>query len=52
MMFKTLLLVGVAILVALPASAEKQYAPGVSDTEIKIGNTRHTATSICDWDDC
>jgi len=23
----------------LPARAEKQYGPGVSDTEIKIGNT-------------
>jgi branched-chain amino acid transport system substrate-binding protein len=26
-------------LAALPARAEKQYGPGVSDTEIKIGNT-------------
>jgi hypothetical protein len=25
--------------VALPARAEKQYGPGVTDTEIKIGNT-------------
>ena len=27
------------VLTALPARAEKQYGPGVSDTEIKIGNT-------------
>src|SRR5438309_9309964 len=26
-------------LTALPARAEKQYGPGVTDTEIKIGNT-------------
>src|SRR5258705_2295195 len=27
------------VLTAVPARAEKQYGPGVSDTEIKIGNT-------------
>src|SRR5215831_16319387 len=26
-------------LAALPARAEKKYGPGVSDTEIKVGNT-------------
>ncbi len=26
-------------LAALPARAEKKYGPGVTDTEIKIGNT-------------
>jgi branched-chain amino acid transport system substrate-binding protein len=30
---------GVFALAALPARAEKQYGPGVTDTEIKIGNT-------------
>jgi branched-chain amino acid transport system substrate-binding protein len=30
---------GALVLTALPARAEKQYGPGVSDTEIKIGNT-------------
>jgi branched-chain amino acid transport system substrate-binding protein len=27
------------VLTALPARAEKQYGPGVTDTEIKVGNT-------------
>jgi len=33
--------VSLALVAALgmPAAAEKQYGPGVSDTEIKIGNT-------------
>ena len=35
----TLLSVTVAALVATPALAQKQYGPGVSDTEIKIGQT-------------
>ena len=26
-------------LIATPAQAQKQYSPGASDTEIKIGNT-------------
>jgi branched-chain amino acid transport system substrate-binding protein len=30
---------GALALAALPARAEKQYGPGVTDTEIKIGNT-------------
>src|SRR5246127_4910435 len=30
---------GAIALAALPAHAEKQYGPGVTDTEIKIGNT-------------
>src|SRR6266436_4095048 len=30
---------GAVILAALPAQAQKRYDPGVSDTEIKIGNT-------------
>jgi branched-chain amino acid transport system substrate-binding protein len=30
---------GVLALAALPARAEKQFGPGVTDTEIKIGNT-------------
>jgi branched-chain amino acid transport system substrate-binding protein len=30
---------GALALAALPALAEKQYGPGVTDTEIKIGNT-------------
>jgi branched-chain amino acid transport system substrate-binding protein len=30
---------GAAALAALPARAAKQYGPGVTDTEIKIGNT-------------
>ncbi len=34
----SLVLVGALGIVAV-AAAEKQYAPGVSDTEIKIGNT-------------
>jgi branched-chain amino acid transport system substrate-binding protein len=40
-MKKTLLGIGVAVLslLALPAMAQKSYGPGVSDTEIKIGNT-------------
>jgi branched-chain amino acid transport system substrate-binding protein len=38
---KTILGIGAALLslAALPAMAEKIYGPGVSDTEIKIGNT-------------
>ena len=35
----TLLSVTVAALVATPALAQKQYGPGVSDTEIKVGQT-------------
>ena len=35
----TLLSVTMAALVATPALAQKQYGPGVSDTEIKIGQT-------------
>ena len=31
------------VLSALPARAAKQYAPGVTDTEIKIGNTCFSA---------
>jgi branched-chain amino acid transport system substrate-binding protein len=31
--------VAVAVLLAQPAAAQKQYGPGVSDTEIKIGQT-------------
>jgi branched-chain amino acid transport system substrate-binding protein len=29
----------VALVLALPAAAQKKYSPGVTDTEIKIGNT-------------
>ncbi|MDB5629751.1 MAG: Amino acid/amide transporter substrate-binding protein family [Tardiphaga sp.] len=38
---RTILLFGVAatLLSAAPASAQKQYGPGTSDTEIKIGQT-------------
>jgi branched-chain amino acid transport system substrate-binding protein len=36
--FLTVIMLGLA-LSAHPAGAEKKYAPGVSDTEIKIGNT-------------
>jgi branched-chain amino acid transport system substrate-binding protein len=32
-------LIAVALLLAFPAMAQKNYAPGVSDTEIKIGQT-------------
>ena len=35
----TLLGTIIAALVAMPALAQKQYGPGVSDTEIKIGQT-------------
>src|SRR5215475_6531976 len=35
----TLLAATIAALVTTPASAQKQYGPGVSDTEIKIGQT-------------
>jgi hypothetical protein len=35
----TLLSATMAALVATPALAQKQYGPGVSDTEIKIGQT-------------
>ena len=35
----TLLGATMAVLVATPALAQKQYGPGVSDTEIKIGQT-------------
>ena len=35
----TLLAATITALVATPASAQKQYGPGVSDTEIKIGQT-------------
>ena len=35
----TALTVGSAILSPLPARAAKKYGPGVTDTEIKIGNT-------------
>jgi branched-chain amino acid transport system substrate-binding protein len=40
-MKKTMLGIGVAVLslLAMPAMAQKSYGPGVSDTEIKIGNT-------------
>jgi branched-chain amino acid transport system substrate-binding protein len=31
--------VAIALVQALPAAAEKRYGPGVSDTEIRIGNT-------------
>jgi branched-chain amino acid transport system substrate-binding protein len=35
----SLLAATIAALVATPALAQKQYGPGVSDTEIKIGQT-------------
>src|SRR6201982_187249 len=35
----TLLSATMAVLIATPALAQKQYGPGVSDTEIKIGQT-------------
>ena len=35
----SLVLVALTLAAAMPAQAQKRYGPGVSDTEIKIGNT-------------
>jgi len=37
--YRSLLVLAVAALAALPAQAEKRTAPGISDSEIRIGQT-------------
>jgi len=36
--FVALMALGISVIVAVPTSAQKTYSPGVTDTEIKIGN--------------
>ena len=36
---------------AMPASAQKKYDPGASDTEIKIGQTMLQWSGFCLWRD-
>ena len=44
-----LFLLGVTPVVAIPAVAEEKYAPGVTDTEIKVGQTMPYSGPASAW---
>jgi branched-chain amino acid transport system substrate-binding protein len=45
----SMLMVAASLIAAHPAAAQTQYGPGVSDTEIKIGNTMPYSGPASAW---